>query len=60
MTIQCVFASLSGPAIDLLYVSVYVNKQNCRIWGTENPHADIEKLKHPKRVIFFVDFGPEA
>ena len=21
----------------------YVNKQNCRIWGTENPHAYIEK-----------------
>ena len=21
----------------------YVNKQNCRIWGTENPHAFIEK-----------------
>ena len=23
----------------------YVNKQSCRIWGTENPHAYIEKLK---------------
>ena len=28
----------------------YVNKQNCRIWGIENPHAYIEKLPHPKRV----------
>ena len=27
----------------------YVNKQNCRIWGTETPHAYIEKPKHPKR-----------
>ena len=28
----------------------YVNRQNCRIWGTENPHAYIEKPTHPKRV----------
>ena len=28
----------------------YVNKQNCRIWGTENPHAYIEKPTHPKRI----------
>ena len=28
----------------------YVNKQNCRIWGTDNRHAYIEKLTHPKRV----------
>ena len=28
----------------------YVNKQNCRIWGTENPHVYIKKSKHPKRV----------
>ena len=27
-----------------------VNKQNCCIWGTENPHTYIEKLMHPKRV----------
>ena len=27
----------------------YVNNQNCRIWGTENPHAYIEKPTHPKR-----------
>ena len=28
----------------------YVNKQNCRIWDTENPHAYIEKTKPQKRV----------
>ena len=28
----------------------YVNKQNCCIWGTENPHAYIEKPAHPKLV----------
>ena len=28
----------------------YVNKQNCQIWGTENPHAYIEKPTHLKRV----------
>ena len=29
----------------------YVNKQNCRIWGTENPHAYIEKPTHPKHTV---------
>ena len=28
----------------------YVNKKNCSIWGTENPHAYNEKPMHPKRV----------
>ena len=27
----------------------YVNKENCRIWGTENPHTYIKKPTHPKR-----------
>ena len=27
----------------------YKNKQNCCIWGTENPHAYIDKPTHPKR-----------
>ena len=31
-------------------LSGYINKQNYHIWGTENPHAYIEKLTHPKRV----------
>ena len=34
----------------------YVNRQNCRIWGTENPRADNEKLMHPKRVTVWCGF----
>ena len=34
----------------------YVNKQNCRICGEENPHAYIEKTTHPKRVIVCCGF----
>ena len=28
----------------------YVNKQNCHIWGSENPHEVLEKPMHPLRV----------
>ena len=30
--------------------SGHVNKQNCRIWGSENPHEVLEKPMHPLRV----------
>ena len=28
----------------------YVNKQNCRIWGSENPHVIKERPLHPEKV----------
>ena len=34
----------------------YVNKQNCPIWGTENPHAHIKKPVHPQRVTVWCGF----
>ena len=34
----------------------HVNKQNYRIWGTENQHAYIEKPMHPKRVTVWWGF----
>lgn len=34
----------------------YVNKQNCRIWGTENPHVIMEKPMHPQRVTVWCGF----
>ena len=36
----------------------YVNKQNCHICGTENPHAYIENTQNES--LFSADFGPEA
>ena len=37
-------------------LSGYINKQNCRIWGTETPHAYIEKPTHPKRIDVWCGF----
>ena len=34
----------------------YVNKKNCSIWDTENPHAYIEKPTHQNELLFGVDF----
>ena len=61
----CVYTSLSGPAIDLQKIlsdedhldpGGYLNKQNCHIWDTENPHAYIEMPTHPKRVTVWCGF----
>ena len=32
------------------------DKQNSRIWGTENSHAYVEKSTHPKQVIVWCGF----
>ena len=59
LTIKCVFVSLSGPVIDLQKMPILakiiifsdeshferVNKQNCRIWGTEIPLPHVEKSR---------------
>ena len=34
----------------------YVNKQNCRIWGIENPHAYVEKPTYSKRATVWCGF----
>lgn len=34
----------------------YVNKQNCRIWGEENPRMILEKPMHPQRVTVWCGF----
>ena len=39
----------------------YVNKQNYRILGTENPHIHTLKIRRTQNELLFVaDFGPEA
>ena len=37
----------------------YVNKQNCRIWGTEKTHT-LKSRRTQNESLFSAGFGPEA
>ena len=34
---------------DHFHLNGHVNKQNCRIWGTQNPRIIVEQQMHPLR-----------
>ena len=38
----------------------YVNEQNCRIWGSENPQVIEESPSHPEKSLFGALFGLNA
>ena len=39
----------------------YVNKKNCRIWGTENPRTHtLKSWRTQNESLFGADFGPKA
>ena len=33
----------------------FVNRQNCHVWGSENPHVISEKQIHPQRAVRILD-----
>ena len=42
------------------HLGVYVNRQNCRILGSENPKTIIEKPLYPQRVTVWCGFWTEG
>lgn len=40
------------------YLNGYVNKQNYRYWGSENPHMTLSKPLHPERLTVWVAITP--
>ena len=44
------FGKKKKSSFQMKLIGGYVNKQNCRISGIENPHAYIEHPTHPKRI----------
>ena len=38
----------------------YVNKQNCRIWGTDTRTHTLKSRSTQNETLFGADFGPEA
>ncbi|CAK9813004.1 hypothetical protein ANTPLA_LOCUS7629 [Anthophora plagiata] len=51
---QQVYADFSSKIIFSdeahFHLDGFVNRQNCRIWGSENPREIVEKQMHPQRV----------
>ncbi|CAF4863096.1 unnamed protein product [Pieris macdunnoughi] len=40
------------------HLNGYVNKQNCRFWGAENPHEYHEQPLHPEKVTVWCGLWP--
>jgi len=57
---QQVDAVLSGKVMFSdkahFHLDGFVKRQNCRIWGSENPHVIVEKQIYPQRVSVWCGF----
>ena len=54
------FRKLYEKPIFILVDTLYISKQNCRIWGSENPNIVLQKPLRPLRVLFGVACEAEA